>query len=56
MNQMKLAETIFESKAYPPTRLEKSVLAKLPNNWLVFSLKQEGEKFKVDILLKQKLP
>ena len=55
MNQLKLAESIFQSKAYPFTKLEKELLKRLPDNWVVIRLITKSEKkYKVEILLKRK--
>ena len=53
MNQIQQAEKVFGVNAQSLTSLDKAILKKLPKDVLVFSLKQEGKKYRAKILLRR---
>ena len=54
MNLITEAQILFKANVKPLTKIERDVIEKLPDDWLVFRLRQEGKKIKVELLARQK--
>ena len=53
MNLIAKAQVIFKGNVKPLTKLEKEVIDRLPDDWFVFRLKQQGNKIEVELLARQ---